>query len=97
MQTEPIGILTTRKELGQKSATEKVVGSFAEALKGLFLEVKQADIEAVELKRRFLTGEPVELHEVLIAVEKTQIAFQTLLAVRNKLLEAYHELSRMPI
>lgn len=97
MQVEPTRILTLKPESEQPSATEKVIGNFADALRGLLSEVERADAEAVELKRRLLTGEPVELHEVLIAVEKAHLAFQTLLAVRNKLLEAYQELTRMPI
>jgi flagellar hook-basal body complex protein FliE len=71
--------------------------SFAEALKGLLRETTARQEEAAEQTRRLLTGEPVELHEVLLAVEKAHLAFQTLLAVRNRLLEAYQELTRMPL
>jgi len=60
-------------------------------------EVERADAYASEMKRRLLVGESVELHEVLLATEKAHLAFQTLLAVRNKLLEAYQELTRMPL
>ncbi|MCS7186429.1 MAG: flagellar hook-basal body complex protein FliE [Armatimonadetes bacterium] len=97
MRIEPTRVLVQQAEIGQPKATEKVVGSFAEALQGLLREVERSDAHASELKRRLLTGEPVELHEVLIATEKAHLAFQTLLAVRNKLLEAYQELTRMPL
>ncbi len=97
MQVEPTRTLLRQAEMEQPKATEKVMGSFAEALRGLLTEVERSDAYASELKRRLLTGEPVELHEVLIATEKAHLAFQTLLAVRNKLLEAYQELTRMPL
>ncbi len=98
MQVERILTLSPKVEIAEETrATEKVVGSFAEALKGLLLEVERTDAEAVDLKRRLLIGEPLELHEVLIAVEKAHLAFQTLIAFRNKLLEAYQELTRMPL
>ncbi|MCS7263422.1 MAG: flagellar hook-basal body complex protein FliE [Armatimonadetes bacterium] len=97
MQIEPIRTLIAKGELERPRDAEKLVENFGEGLKRLLREVEQKDAEAVELKRRLLTGEPVELHEVLIAVEKANLAFQTLLSVRNKLLEAYQELSRMPI
>lgn len=99
MQPEGIRAITRQVEVeAEKSrATEKVVSGFAEAMKGMLEEVERADLHASELKRRLLTGEPVELHEVLIATEKAHLAFQTLLAVRNKLLEAYQELTRMPL
>lgn len=97
MQVETVRSLIKQEEIGQPKATEKVIGSFAEALRGLLKEVDRSDAHASELKRRLLTGEPVELHEVLIATEKAHLAFQTLLAVRNKLIEAYQELTRMPL
>ena len=95
MQVEGIRTIAPRIEEGKP--TEKVVGSFAEALQSMLREVERADAYASKLKRRLLVGEPVELHEVLLATEKAHLAFQTLLAVRNKLLEAYQELTRMPL
>ncbi len=97
MQVESLRLLVPQPEAAERRATEEVVGSFTEALRGLLREVEQSDARATELKRRLLTGEPVELHEVLLATEKAHLAFQTLLAVRNRLLEAYQELTRMPL
>ncbi len=97
MRAEFLRLLTPTAELPKPRATEQVVGSFADALRGLLQEVEQTNSRAVELKQRLLTGEPVELHEVLMAVEKAHLSFQTLLAVRNRLLEAYQELTRMPL
>ncbi|MFA0745713.1 MAG: hypothetical protein LASZOEIN_002527 [Candidatus Fervidibacter sp.] len=95
MQIE--GIRTIVPQIEEGKPTEKVLGSFTEALRSMLHEVERADANASELKRRLLVGEPVELHEVLLATEKAHLAFQALLAVRNKLLEAYQELTRMPL
>jgi len=91
------GIRTIVPQIEEGKPTEKVLGSFTEALRSMLHEVERADANASELKRRLLVGEPVELHEVLLATEKAHLAFQALLAVRNKLLEAYQELTRMPL
>jgi flagellar hook-basal body complex protein FliE len=91
------GIRTIVPQIEEVKPMEKVLGSFTEALRSMLREVERADANASELKRRLLVGEPVELHEVLLATEKAHLAFQTLLAVRNKLLEAYQELTRMPL
>jgi len=91
------GIQTIVPQIEEGKPTEKVLGSFTEALRSMLHEVERADANASELKRRLLVGEPVELHEVLLATEKAHLAFQALLAVRNKLLEAYQELTRMPL
>ena len=96
----PTSIIVSRSPVrGEEKevATERVIGSFAEALRSMLGEVERADAYASEMKRRLLVGESVELHEVLLATEKAHLAFQTLLAVRNKLLEAYQELTRMPL
>jgi flagellar hook-basal body complex protein FliE len=77
--------------------TEQVVQVFAESLRRLLREVETNDERLTELKRRLLVGEPVELHELLLAAEKANLSFQLLLSVRNRLLEAYQELTRMPL
>ena len=38
-----------------------------------------------------------ELHEVMLAVEKANISFQFLTQVRNKAMEAYQEIMKMPV
>jgi len=42
-------------------------------------------------------GQTDNLHQVMIASERTRLDFQLLLAVRNKVLEAYQELMRMQV
>jgi flagellar hook-basal body complex protein FliE len=37
------------------------------------------------------------LHEAMIALEKADISFRTMLTVRNKLIEAYQEIMRMQV
>ncbi len=97
MRIEPMGEFMPQLKEIRAEPTEQVVGTFAEALQGLLLKAEAMDAQAIELKRRLLTGEPVELHEVLLAVEKAHLAFQTFLSIRNRLLEAYQELIRMPL
>ncbi len=40
-------------------------------------------------------GRPVELHEVMIAMEKARISVETFVQIRNKLVESYQDLMRM--
>lgn len=44
-----------------------------------------------------LTGEVEDLHEVMIAMQKADLAFQLTMQVRNKVVEAYQEIMRMQI
>ena len=43
------------------------------------------------------SGKDVDLHQVVIASEMESISFNLALQVRNKVVDAYHEIMRMPI
>jgi flagellar hook-basal body complex protein FliE len=42
-----------------------------------------------------LKGDRSDVHNVMIAVEKADVAFQLMMQVRNKIVSAYQEVSRM--
>jgi flagellar hook-basal body complex protein FliE len=46
---------------------------------------------------RFLAGEGEELHTVVMATQKAELAFELFLQVRNKVVSAYQEVMRMQI
>ena len=52
----------------------------------------QADVR--EKVRGMVMGEDVELHDVMIAGSKSEVAFNLLLEVRNKMVDAWEKLSR---
>ena len=43
------------------------------------------------------SGELKGVNEVLVAVQKAEVAYQTLMQIRGKLFEAYEEISRLRI
>lgn len=45
----------------------------------------------------FLRGEDVSLTEVMVASQKSRVAFEAMKQTRNRLLEAYQEISRMQV
>ncbi len=66
---------------------------FAKALD----EVNQIQAQAAGLQESMYAGDPVELHRVMIAAEEAGTAFDLLVEMRNRLVEAYQELMRMQI
>ncbi len=70
---------------------------FMEALKSFTENVDELGNKAEDAGNAFLNGEDIDLHEVMIAGEEAGIAFDLLLEIRNKLVEAYKDLIRMPI
>ncbi|WP_243386855.1 flagellar hook-basal body complex protein FliE [Bacillus kexueae] len=71
--------------------------SFSTILKQSLETVNKAQIESDKLTNAFISGKPVELHNVMIASEKAGILLQTTIEVRNKAIEAYQEMMRMQV
>lgn len=70
--------------------------SFADALKGAVEDANAKSIEAEHQVRALVTGEG-SVHQAMIAMQDASVAMEMVLAVRNKVLEAYQEVMRMPV
>ncbi len=60
-------------------------------------QVNQLQQESELAQEALATGRTDDVTQVMSAVEKADIAFNTMMAVRNKLVEAYQEVLRMQI
>lgn len=69
--------------------------SFGDTLRMAMRDVNSLHNQAGTAIEKMVAGEDVDLHEVMIAVEKAKTSFDLLMEVRNKTLEAYRELMRM--
>ncbi|MCH8977776.1 MAG: flagellar hook-basal body complex protein FliE [Armatimonadetes bacterium] len=78
-------------------ATEKGSDDFGQMLMDVIKEVNATQNEAGALKNAFMTGQNVELHELMISMERAGLAMELTLQVRNKILDAYQEISRMQV
>ncbi|MCW8090357.1 flagellar hook-basal body complex protein FliE [Alteromonas sp. ASW11-130] len=71
---------------------------FGAMLKNALEGVNDAQMQSRNMQKRFEMGDPsLSLAEVMIAKEKSSIAFEATLQVRNKLLDAYKTISNMPV
>lgn len=70
---------------------------FSEQLKQAFNEVNDTQIEADKITRDFLAGKVEDLHQVTIATQQANLALQLTVQIRNKIVDAYQEISRMQI
>ena len=64
---------------------------------GMLDSVNELQQNAGALEASLYSNEPVELHRVMIAAEEAGVATDLLLQVRNRLIEGYQELMRMPV
>ena len=85
---------------GNQSVTEAgaPAGDFSSLLTKSIDSVNEIQKESGRLGDAFVMGDPnVSLAEVMIAKQKSGIAFEATLQVRNKLLSAYKEIMAMQV
>lgn len=70
---------------------------FAQTLMDVLKEVNDSQNNAREMKEAFMTGQNVDIGDIMIASERASLAIDLTMQVRNKLLEAYQEISRTQI
>jgi flagellar hook-basal body complex protein FliE len=70
---------------------------FGAALGHAVSEANSLQLKAQEAAVQIAAGRAGDLVETLATIEKANISFQFALQIRNKLLEAYQDIMRMPI
>jgi flagellar hook-basal body complex protein FliE len=72
-------------------------GSFLDFLHKAMDSVNQAQVQADQAATALAAGQIQDLSQVTIAAEKAALMLQLTVEVRNKVLDAYQELMRMPL
>jgi len=70
---------------------------FSDMVTDLLQSVNQSQFEAADIQRAFLAGDEVELHQMMIKAEEAGISMDLLLEIRNRLVDAYNEIMKMPL
>ena len=76
---------------------EKSGQGFTAYLKNSFEDVNKSLQAADKLATDLAVGKNENLHEAMIGMEKAEASFKLLVQVRNRALEAYHEIMRMQV
>jgi flagellar hook-basal body complex protein FliE len=74
-----------------KSADER--SDFASQLEAAFNHIEQLHADADQQIAGLLNGQGEDIHKVMIAVEKANLSFQLMMQVRNKIIQAYRDVS----
>jgi flagellar hook-basal body complex protein FliE len=81
-----------------KAAEGAPKADFSDVLKSSLDQVNRAQNDAVQLSRAFTVGDPdTNLQDVMISIQKSNIAFQQAVQVRNRLVQAYHDIMNMQV
>lgn len=70
---------------------------FSTVLEDLVKQADEMQKESTEKVQGFSDGSGEDIHDVMIAMSKADLSFRMMLEVRNKLVEAYQEVMRIPV
>src|SRR5689334_4326713 len=72
-------------------------GPFGQLLGGLLARAGAEEVRANQVVQDFALGKTENVHNVLLAVTKADLAFRMMLEVRNRLTDALQEILRMQV
>ena len=82
----------------QTGATEQTQpGGFGKFFEGMIDAVDSKQRDANDITKKVLLGQGEPLHNSVIAMQEASVAFSMMIEVRNKLVDSYQELMRMPV
>lgn len=84
-----------KKDLKESSEVDGLLSSFSSVLKNILKNTNDLQLNSQELSRKFVLGEVTNVHEVMLAIQKAQLALEFTVEVKNQLLRAYSSLERM--
>lgn len=94
----PIQSIQNNIQKGISSKENNTEGlSFGEFLNSAIKQVDGLQKESEKLNEALAMGLTDNIHQVMIASEKASVAMQFTMQVRNKIMDAYQEIMRMPI
>jgi len=88
-------ILPAEADGGALTAATGSGPGFREALHSALDDIQQLEGQAEAKVAGVIEGNGADVHSAMIAVEKADLSFQLMMQVRNKIVSAYQEISRM--
>lgn len=92
----PVSLDPGQLQVGKTSQPTSGV-SFKDVLADTFGEVQRLQNEADTTIQKLVSGEIEDVTSAMVAVERADVSFQTMMAVRNKIVAAYEEVMRMQV
>ena len=95
------GVSQFAHDLGSSSGATQSTGTtgdsdFMGTLKNAMDQVGSLQSEADGKVAQLLAGNGQDVHSAMIAVEKASLAFEMMVQVRNKIVQAYQQVSGIP-
>jgi flagellar hook-basal body complex protein FliE len=82
-------------EKSQSIVPQKGGPSFKDTMNGFLNDVNAMQVKADESIKKMATGQINDVHEVMSSVEQANTAFNMMMEIRNKVMDAYQEVMRI--
>jgi flagellar hook-basal body complex protein FliE len=90
--------LAIRGKTAAPSAVEAVPTDFRSEMTQALKSVSQSQLHASRMQREVQLDNPtVSLEETMVAMQKSQLGFQAVVQVRNRMVQAYTEIMNMQV
>ena len=73
------------------------VSGFADSIKGALQAVNATQQSSKAMRTAYERGDDIPLTDVVMQIQKSSLAFEATLQIRNKVLKAYEEIMNMPV
>jgi flagellar hook-basal body complex protein FliE len=70
---------------------------FMSTLQQAISKANDIQLEAGQATEALMTGQTQNIHQTMVALQEADVSFQLMMQIRNKLVSAYEEISRMQI
>lgn len=87
-----MGTPTSETQQGDKSKA-----TFMDYLKNGISEINESQKTADKMAVDLATGKEQNVHETMLAATQAELSFNLMVQIRNKALDAYQEIMRMPV
>jgi len=96
-QIDPDLGLRQANEISSPASGETKGTTFFDALQNSMEEVNKDQLEADSSIKDLIAGKSKNIHETMLQLQKADLSLKTMMQVRNKVLEAYKEIMKMPV
>ena len=84
-------------DVGTQRVDQTNKSGFGDYIQTAVEAVNETQMNAAEMRDAYERGEEVPLTDVVLSMQKSSLAFEATLQVRNKLLKAYNDVLSMPV
>lgn len=95
MKIESIPYINLNRTENQVQKSNEI--DFFQFLNKELNKINDTQIKAEKAAMDLITGEATDIHQVMIATEEARLSLELAVGIRNKLVDAYQELTRLQI